>query len=85
MALVLLAGSLAEDLLLGSYGAGGYVGDVEILRIGLGWLSPLTRGQQTDLARFVEESRQLTRNHQEAIQTRMAGGRLWASPRGADT
>lgn len=67
MAIVLLAGSLAEERILGNHAVAGYTEDIRILRLGLGWERPLGRWQQRRLERIIGLARDAVRREEGDI------------------
>jgi hypothetical protein len=69
MAVVSMAGSAAERLLLGRYMADGWIGDIEILRCGLGWIEggPLDEGRRNELTRYVKSAEEAVDHDRNAI------------------
>ena len=64
---VLLAGSLAEQLILGRYVEDGYLEDFRIMRIGLGWIEALTDEQCPDFRGLMALSQQVVLSEEQAI------------------
>jgi hypothetical protein len=69
VAVMAMSGSEAEQALLGRYGTGGFAGDVRMVRIGFGWLRPMSTDQQSCLHAYRDQAKALVGLHRNAIES----------------
>ncbi len=67
MGLALMAGVCAEGVVLGCHLQKGWEGDLELVRIGYGWVDALTFEQQHALFRLIGQAHELVLQHESAI------------------
>jgi len=67
VAVMAIAGTSAERRIMGEPIPGGFTGDIEILRICLGWLDPLTKAQRPALMAYIAQADSAVANNEAAI------------------
>ena len=64
-----MAGLCAEEVLLGTHGRQGWGGDRRIVRIGDGWVDPMTPEQWERLLQYIDEAHRAVVCHEAAVRS----------------